>query len=43
MIDGTPLLDIKPFVEYFDSRENVISGWLEKYFKNVKIPDRVID
>ncbi len=33
MLDGTPLIDIKPYIEYFDYRENVISGWLEKHFK----------
>lgn len=38
MIDGTPLLDIKPFVKYFDNRENIISGWLDKHFKNGKFP-----
>ncbi len=42
VLDGTPLLDIKPYVKYFDSRENVISGWLEKHFKNGKIPDKTI-
>jgi len=42
MINGTPLLDIKPYVKYFDSRENVISGWLEKHFKNGIIPDKTI-
>jgi tRNA-Thr(GGU) m(6)t(6)A37 methyltransferase TsaA len=42
MIDGTPLLDIKPYVKYFDSRENVISGWLDKHFKDGKIPDKTI-
>jgi tRNA-Thr(GGU) m(6)t(6)A37 methyltransferase TsaA len=26
VLDGTPLLDIKPYVKYFDSRANVISG-----------------
>ncbi len=36
MINGTPLLDIKPYVEYFDNREDVVSGWLEKHFKNEK-------
>ena len=30
IIDGTPLLDIKPYVPQFDSRENVKIGWLEK-------------
>ena len=40
MIDGTPLLDIKPYVKYFDTREIVFSGWLDKHFKNGKIPDK---
>ena len=30
ILDGTPLLDIKPYVAGFDQRENVTSGWLEK-------------
>jgi tRNA-Thr(GGU) m(6)t(6)A37 methyltransferase TsaA len=42
MIDGTPLLDIKPYVKYFDSREDVISGWLDKHFKNGKLPDNTV-
>jgi formylmethanofuran dehydrogenase subunit E len=29
-IDGTPIIDIKPYVRKFDTRENVVSGWLEK-------------
>jgi tRNA-Thr(GGU) m(6)t(6)A37 methyltransferase TsaA len=29
VLDGTPLLDIKPFVPRFDVRENVRSGWQE--------------
>ncbi len=40
VLDGTPLLDIKPYVRYFDSREKVISGWLEKHFKDGRIPDK---
>ena len=39
MFDNTPLLDIKPYVKYFDCREDVVSGWLEKHFKNGKYPD----
>lgn len=27
ILDGTPLLDIKPYIKRFDSRENVHSGW----------------
>lgn len=29
MVDGTPLLDIKPYVPAFEHRENVKAGWLE--------------
>jgi tRNA-Thr(GGU) m(6)t(6)A37 methyltransferase TsaA len=29
MLDGTPLLDIKPYVPKFDQRGNVKVGWLE--------------
>ena len=27
ILDGTPLFDIKPYIQRFDSRENVRSGW----------------
>jgi len=30
IVDGTPLLDIKPYVEKFDYRENSKKGWLDK-------------
>ncbi len=30
ILDGTPLLDIKPYVPEFDMRDNVKIGWLEK-------------
>ena len=30
IVDGTPLLDIKPYVPEFDTREVVRIGWLEK-------------
>jgi len=33
MLDGTPLLDIKPYVSHFDSREHVRNGWLDMHFK----------
>lgn len=42
MIDRTPLLDIKPYVEHFDSRDNVKSGWLDQHFADGKIPDQII-
>ncbi len=28
ILDGTPLLDIKPYVEQFDSAQNTRAGWL---------------
>lgn len=29
IVDGTPLLDVKPYVSVFDRRDNVKNGWLE--------------
>ncbi|MEJ2635591.1 MAG: tRNA (N6-threonylcarbamoyladenosine(37)-N6)-methyltransferase TrmO, partial [Calditrichia bacterium] len=41
MVDGTPLLDIKPYVPEFDHRGNIRIGWLEK---NVpRLPDTKSD
>ena len=40
MLDGTPLLDIKPYVAHFDSRESVKSGWIAKHFDAAGIPPR---
>ncbi len=34
IIDGTPLLDIKPFIPEFDSRENTNVGWIGSKLKN---------
>jgi len=34
MLDGTPLLDIKPYVPEFDREEAVKIGWLEDKVKN---------
>ncbi len=30
VLDGTPLLDIKPYIPQFDQRENVRTGWMCK-------------
>jgi len=30
ILDGTPLLDIKPYIARFDSRDNVRSGWQDE-------------
>ncbi len=35
ILDGTPLFDIKPYIQRFDSRENTRSGWQDT------IPDDV--
>lgn len=40
ILDETPLLDIKPYVAYFDSREDTKNGWLEKHFIGGEIPKR---
>ncbi|MGD2278735.1 MAG: tRNA (N6-threonylcarbamoyladenosine(37)-N6)-methyltransferase TrmO [Candidatus Omnitrophota bacterium] len=40
ILDETPLLDIKPYIAYFDSRDNTKNGWLEKHFKSGKTPKR---
>ena len=42
VLDGTPLLDIKPYVKYFDQRENVVSGWLDNHFENGRVPNKII-
>lgn len=35
ILDGTPLLDIKPYVPEFDAQANVTIGWVEKSKKNI--------
>ena len=42
ILDNTPLLDIKPYVSHFDSREGVRNGWLERHLGEGRVPDRVI-
>lgn len=36
ILDGTPLLDIKPYVPDFDEQEDVRIGWLEKSRGKIK-------
>ncbi len=38
MLDGTPLLDIKPFVPALDNRPNAGSGWTEGKFDSTLPP-----
>ncbi|MBN1457750.1 MAG: tRNA (N6-threonylcarbamoyladenosine(37)-N6)-methyltransferase TrmO [Sedimentisphaerales bacterium] len=33
-LDQTPVLDIKPYIKYFDVRDNSVCGWIEKHFEN---------
>ena len=42
VLNQTPVLDIKPYVKYFDSRDDVRCGWLDKHFKDDNIPGRAI-
>ena len=42
MLDGTPLLDIKPYVTHFDYRERMRCGWYEKHFNDGRTPERAI-
>ncbi len=35
IVDGTPLLDIKPYVPEFDERRGVKIGWLERRIKKL--------
>jgi tRNA (adenine37-N6)-methyltransferase len=39
VLDGTPVLDIKPYVKQFDCRDEAVSGWIEKHFKDGKQPE----
>jgi tRNA-Thr(GGU) m(6)t(6)A37 methyltransferase TsaA len=37
MLDGTPLLDIKPFVPEFDARDQARIGWLASNLEKLKM------
>ena len=39
VLDGTPVLDIKPYVKQFDSREDAVSGWIDQHFRDGKKPE----
>jgi tRNA (Thr-GGU) A37 N-methylase len=42
VLDGAPVLDIKPYVKYFDSRKDVKCGWLDKHFRDHNTPDKTL-
>ena len=37
MLDGTPLIDIKPYNPYFDAPADTKIGWMTKCFKDGKV------
>ncbi len=39
MLDGTPVLDIKPYIRQFDCRTNAVSGWVEEHFRDGAVPE----
>ena len=39
LLDGTPVLDIKPYVDEFDGREQLRIGWLKHARKNTNVAD----
>jgi tRNA-Thr(GGU) m(6)t(6)A37 methyltransferase TsaA len=39
LLDGTPVLDIKPYVGEFDEHAQVRTGWLEQARKRSKVAD----
>ena len=40
LLDGTPVLDIKPYVPYADAFPNARSGWLDELAEDMTGPDR---
>ena len=40
VLDGTPVLDIKPYVRQFDSRVDATSGWIERHYQNGREPEQ---
>jgi len=42
MLDGTPLLDIKPYITHFDCFLDANSGWTDKHFKDGTIPEKAV-
>ena len=43
VLDQTPLLDIKPYVPYFDDRLEARCGWMERHFASGEIRVRADD
>ena len=44
LIDGTPILDIKPYIKYTDCREDAVSGFARKPTQiKVEAPDKLLE
>ncbi len=41
LLDGTPLIDIKPYISHFDLREKTRNGCVDKHFEKERFPKRV--
>lgn len=41
ILDGTPLLDIKPYVARFESRKKVKNGGIDKHFNKGRVLKRI--
>ena len=39
LLDGTPVLDIKPYVQTFDERRDVRSGWIDAARRHTDVAD----
>ena len=42
MLDGTPLLDIKPYMAQVDTRKHVRIGWAQKHLIKGRLPTKAI-
>ena len=42
VLDGTPLLDIKPYITHFDCFSNAVCGWIDKHFADGKTPVKAV-
>ena len=42
VLNGTPLLDVKPYVKYYDVRDGAVSGWVDSHFKHGNTPERIV-
>jgi tRNA (Thr-GGU) A37 N-methylase len=43
MLDGTPLLDIKPYVPGFDGVSDARVGWLERHLLDSEKDSKIAD